>query len=317
MSIGSRVFVDGCVRVNNIGDAYIDATTITSLDTRRSVKFDRAPIPQASAVPSVTAVPRSDTASPAPPEWPDSEIRREAEPVRNKADQTTDLGCTRDESLPPYAARSPGDSSNCADQPHAETLRGNAVQGIDQALNSLHRTEVLLAYLLVVNTKCPRAGYHLFDEALHTYEQALSRAGERDFSGAEQFAVASRFLSRAAEILILRTMPWNSDRANRAASCQDPIAAINAATLAQDQLQRVEGLLSRIRLLVNSATAPTIDCAQIQKLVLRGGTLYGHARCFCYDGRIEDAIELAHAAEGVARSAEHLCRANYLIQDAS
>jgi len=315
LSVGSRVLVDGCVSISHIGDAYIDATTITSLDSRRSVKFDRTPIPQASAMPSVTAVPRRDVESPAPLDWPDSEIRHEGELVRNKDDQAIDFGYATTESSPPYAVRDPEDSPVCAGSPGAEAPRETAAKGIDHALNSLHHTEVLLAYLLVVNAKGPHVGYHLFEEALHTYEQALSRTDVRDFAGAEQFAAASRFLSNAAEILILRTVPWSGDHANRAASCQDPIAAINAATLAEDQLQRVEGLLSRLRLLVNSTTAVTTDCAQIQKLVLRGGTLYGQARRFCYDGRIEDAMELAHAAEAVARSAEHLCRARSLIQD--
>jgi hypothetical protein len=314
LSIGSRVLVDGCVHVSHIGDTYVDATIITSLDCRKSVKFDCTPLHQASAMPPVTSATRRDAASPAPLEWPASEIGRQVEPLPNKAAQASDFGYATNESLLPCAVRSAEDFPTCADPPGAEEPRETAVEGIDQALNSLHRTEVLLVYLLVVNTKGPRIGYHLFDEALHTYEQALSRVEVRDFTGVKQFATASRFLSQAAEILILRTMPWNSDHANRAASCQDPIAAINAATVAHHQLQRVEGLLSRIRLLVNSTTALSRDCAQIQKLVLRGVTLYGQARCFCDAGRIEDAIELAHAAEAVARSAEHLCKANCLTQ---
>jgi hypothetical protein len=315
LSVGSRVLVDGCVRVSHFGDGYLDATTITSLDSRKSVKFDRTALPQASAMPSVTSAPRRDEASPAPPdEWPASEIRKEAEPLPNRAAQASDFGYATNQSLPPYAIRSAEDFPTCADPPGTEASRETAVEGIDQALKSLHRTEVLLAYLLVVNAKGPHAGYHLFEEALHTYQQALSRTDVRDFAGAEQFAAASGFLSHAAEILILRTMPRNSDHGNCATSCQEPIAAVNTATIAQDQLQRVEGLLLRIRLLVNSTTALTTDCAQIQKLVLRGGTLYGQARCFCYDGRIEDAIELAHAAEAVARSAEHLYEANCLTR---
>jgi hypothetical protein len=305
LSIGSRVLVDGLVRVTQLGDTCVDATTITSLDSRRSVKFVSAPISQLSAMPPLAAEARPGTASSAPLDWPDSGSRHELEPLCDKAAQAIDFGCTTNESLPRAG------SAKTA-EPH-----GTAVEGMDRALNSLHRTEVLLTYLLVVNAKGPRVGYRLFDEALHTYEQALSRTEARNFTGAEQFAMASRFLSHAAEILILRTIPWRSDLANSASSCQDPIAAINAATLALDQLQRVEGLLSRIRLLLNSASPSTADHAQIEKLVARGGILYAQARCFCYRGKIEDAIELAHAAEAVARSAEHLCRANCLLRDAS
>jgi len=267
-------------------------------------------------MPSTTAAPKHCAASPAHLGWPDYEIWHEAEPVRGtKDDQPIGFGGATNESLLPCAIRNLEDSPVCDGSLGGEASRETAAKGIDHALNSLHHTEVLLAYLLVVNAKGPHVGYHLFEEALHTYEQALSRAEALDFTGAEQFATASRFLSNAAEILILRIVPWSSDHAHRAESCQDPIAAINAATLAQDQLQRVEGILSRIRLLVNSTTALTTDCAQIQKLVLRGGMLYGQARCFCYDGRVEDAIELAHAAEAVARSAEHLCRASNLIEN--
>ncbi len=305
LSIGSRVLVDGSVRVTHLGDTCVDATTITSLDSRRSVNFDSAPLSQLSAMPPLTAVPTPGSASSAPLHWPDSGIRHALEPLYNTAAQAIDFAGATNESLP------------CAGSARAEDPRESIVEGMDRALNSLHRTEVLLTYLLVVNAKGPRVGYRLFDEALHTYEQALSRTEARNFTGAEQFAMASRFLSHAAEILILRTIPWRSDDANSASSCQDPIAAINAATLALDQLQRVEGLLSRIRLLLNGASPSTADCAQIEKLVVRAGILYAQARCFCYRGKIEDAIELAQAAEAVARSAEHLCRANCLTRDPS
>lgn len=312
LSIGSKVSVDGCMRVNHVGDAYLDATAITSLDSRGSVEFGRASLPQAPAMPSINASSKRDTAPPAPLEWPDGEIRREAKPLRNKAAQAVAFACATKESLPPYAVRSPEDSPTHA-PPGAEAPRRAAADGIGQALNGLHRTEVLLTYLLVVNAKGLHVGHRLFDEALRTYEQALAKAEARDFTRAPEFAAASRFLSRAADILILRTMPWSGDHAHRASSSQNAVEALNAATLAEDQLQRVEGLLSRIRQLVNGDRASTADRAQIQKLVLRGGTLYGQARCFVYDGRIEDAIELAHAAEAVTRSAEHLCRASELL----
>jgi len=315
LSIGSRVSVDGCMRISPVGDTYLDATRITSLDSRRSVESCCAPFPQTSAVPSVTGSPEHDTASSAPLECPDCAIQHEIASPRNRTTQAIDLVRVTNETRPVHAVRSPDDSPTYAAPPTGEVPRGTAASGIGQALNSLHHTEALLVYLLVVNSSGPSVGHQLFNESVRTYEQALSRIEMRDFTGAQQFAMASRFLSRAAEIMILRTMPRKSNHVSRESACHKNIPTIDSEVLAQDQLKRVEELLSPIRLVVDNGAASTTDCAQIQKLALRGEILYGQARCFFYDGRIEDAIELAHAAEAVARALERLCQANCLMQD--
>jgi hypothetical protein len=263
LSIGSRVSVEGCMRVSHFGETYFDAVTIASLDSQRFIEFDGPPSPQS----------------------------REVAPVAPS--RTGDMA--------PPSRREQSDAAQIVAIPVADVT-------LQHAVNSLHHTEALLVYLVAVKTKGPRILHKIFFESVHAYEQALTRRDEGDIAEEEEFASASGFLSRAAEILILRALQLDNTYAVNESFAQDPVAEIKAVALAEDELKRVEALLSKIRMFVDDRVARALDGFQLKKLLLLGETLFGQARGLFLGGGITGAIQLAHAAEAVAHSAERLHR---------
>jgi hypothetical protein len=96
---------------------------------------------------------------------------------------------------------------------------------------------------------------------------------------------------------------------------QRTIERIDATTLAHDQLERVDGLLSRIRLMVDMETLQGSYTIQLRKLVLLGEALFGHARCLAYPrNRKHDRI--CPRDQAMANSAGHLLAIGCFEQDA-
>jgi hypothetical protein len=150
------------------------------------------------------------------------------------------------------------------------------------------------------------------DKAKHTYEQALSRFTESDYSGAEEFADASTSLSRVVEIVMARTLrsdtslpslvpphriifahPWNPDMSRKTWHKR------NRFFLGFIGYWKMERSLLKIE-------------RKFANLPLWGDAFYKQAQHKYRDTVFEDAAEFAQAALAGAHSAEHVGRKWYV-----
>jgi hypothetical protein len=186
---------------------------------------------------------------------------------------------------------------------------------MEQAYDGLHRTQAMLAYLKMIKQGKSEIGQYL-DEAKHTYVQALSRYQVRDFEGAREFAKASSGLSRVIEILISRTFHSSADYPKLAPPPPGHVPTRGDLGTVQQELDRVEQLLSRIHWVTENGTLPSEDRAQVRKLSLWSASLHRWARRLFEAGAADEAVEFAQAADAAASSAEHLCRKCYVTRGA-
>lgn len=250
----------------------MEARSIMNLDSRRSARFCQSLRHQAQGTQSVVALPEGNAAFPVPLDRPNCE----------GADLTRS-GATCD----------------------------RALANIEQALKSLHCTEALLAYLLVVRSDAPELFRQLFDQAKHTCEQALAKFGAPDCEMAEHCAAASAYISRAADILICRAITLDGAEPAEPLLSQGPPAMTDAAALARDRLQRVGVLLSLIRLFLSDDALASEDRMLVQTLALWSAALCEQARRVSENNSLGEAIDLAQAAEAIAQSARQLCMIDY------
>jgi hypothetical protein len=286
-TIGSRVEVHGRMRHGSTIDSYLDAAVIVNRDSKRTVNLL---VTSTLNNPMVSAAMTVDSAASLEPLE-----QKDLEKIESRHSQTC------------VTSNAQLQRENALSTP---ALRNDAATEIEHAYSKLHCTQAILAYLKVMKQQPPRIGRFL-DEARHNYEKALSRYEERDFQGAQELGASSSFLSRVVEIVVFRTL--RSDAANLTLVPPPPrrTGLVDDSSQIQDGLNEVESLLSWIHWLMENGALPAEDRTRIWKIAAWSEALYGQARRMFRRGEMEDATELAEAANAAAQSAEHMCRKWY------
>jgi hypothetical protein len=186
-----------------------------------------------------------------------------------------------------------------------------AVESIERAYASLHRTQALLGYVKILDLVGPNVG-HLLEESKQTYAQALATYEKQDFSIAAELAAASADLARAAEILIARTLRADSSSPTLVPPPPVHLSTTTESGRANDQIAHVKKMLSRLRWLIQNGTMPSEELEQVKRITSWSDSFHGHAQRFLRAGAPEDAIEFAQAASALAHSAEHVCKQSYV-----
>ena len=191
-----------------------------------------------------------------------------------------------------------------------EVGRNIAARCIGHAYDSLHRIQAILAYLHIIQHRVPGISQFL-DEGKRTYEQALARFGNADFSSAKEFAQASGGLSRVVEIVMARTLRCDTSLPSLVPPPPGYEALCSEPQQVEEHLIEAENVLSRIHWVLENGTLPSEDRAQVRRIASWGDALYKQAQRTYRSAVLEDAAELALAALAGAYSAEHVCRKWY------
>ena len=278
-TVNSRVEVSGRIRSWHPQEAHVDADRIANLDSRKSASLYSSAPPQS---PEVSAE------CPAPP--------NSAEP----------LAPLSDHSGPRFSE-------------HAglrlDAIRKGVTDEIEHAYDRLHRTQVMLAYLKMIDQETGMVAQYS-DEAKHTYVQALSRYQDRDFEGARELAAASNGLSRLVEILVSKAFHSITEHPKPVSPSLKRTCNGRDNEAVQHDLDRIEGLLARVQWVTQHGTMPSDDRAQVERLSSWGERLCRWARRLLEIGSTEDGTEFAQAADAAVYSAEHLCRKCYVTRTA-
>lgn len=279
-TIGSRVEVQVSVQSGPGSDTYVDAVRILNLDSQQSATLYASPTPNKPEVSTGFCLPPGTAAPLAPAPGPGVVL-----------------------------------PSSKHGTPEAWIIRKEVVDEIEQAHDALHLIQAMLVHLKMIKQEQFAISQYL-DEAKHAYVQALSRCQIRDFEAAREFAAASRSLSRVVEILISRTFHSNAGCPRPSPFSAEHVIACRDQRAAQNDLDRVERLLVRIRWVIENGTLPSEDRDRVQKLSLWCADLRRRARCLLENGVTDEAIDFAQAADAVACSAEHLCKECYVTRGA-
>jgi hypothetical protein len=192
-----------------------------------------------------------------------------------------------------------------------EPARNESARSIGFAYDSLHRIQAILAYLHIMKHVVPGIGQFL-DEAKHTYEQALARFADGDFTGAKEFAEASGSLSRVVEIVMARTLRSDDTLPSLVPPPPHHMGASPEPEHVAEDLTQAEAVLSRIHWVLENGTLPSDERAQVRRIASWGDAFYKQAQRTYRDAVLEDAAEFAQAALAGAHSAEHVCRKWYV-----
>jgi len=187
-------------------------------------------------------------------------------------------------------------------------VTGNdAAIGIGQAYDGLHRIQAILAYIKIMNGKNPRFG-PILDEAKHTYAQALSFYEGRDYEGALEFASASRELYQVIEMIISRTLRSDSLYPTLVLLPPARQTTVDDSIRMQEELYRVECMLSFIHCAVENVALLSEDQKQIMSIASRSERLLRKAGHLRGCAEMQEAIDLVHTAAVTAHAAEHVCK---------
>ena len=154
----------------------------------------------------------------------------------------------------------------------------------------------------------------ILDEAKHTYGQALALYEARDFEGALEFASASRELSQALEIVISRALRSDSLYPTLVLQPPEHETTVDDSIRMQEELYRVECLLSLIHRVAENGTSLSEDQTQTLNIASCSERLLKKARHLLRFAEMQEAIDLVHAAAVTAHAAEHVCRRWYATQ---
>jgi hypothetical protein len=182
----------------------------------------------------------------------------------------------------------------------------DAAIGIGKAYDRIHRIQAILAYLKIMNRNNQGVA-PLLDEAKHTYGQALSLYEARDFEGALEFASASRDLSRALEIVISTTLRSDSMYPSLVLLPPEHETTLDDSIRMQEELYRVECLLSLIHRVAENGTSLSEDATQTLNIASCSERLLRKARHLLRFAEMQEAIDLVRAAAVTADAAEHVC----------
>jgi hypothetical protein len=210
-----------------------------------------------------------------------------------------------------------GSSSNLPDTvPVQQRTTGNdAAIGIGQAYDSIHRIHATLVYVRIMDISINNPGFSpIFDEAKHTYDQALSLYEGRDFEGALEFASASRDLTQVLEIMISRALRSDFLYPSLVLLPPEHQTTLDDSIRMQEELYRVECLLSLIHRVAESGTSLSEDQAQTLNIASCSEHLLKKARHLVRLAELKEAIDLVHAATVTAHAAEYVCKRWYAMQ---
>jgi hypothetical protein len=307
-STGSLIQVDGAFRDGENGRKYLQAVAVTNLTSKKVVNV-LAPVH--SAIPGTSArdTPTDETSLARQPGEAD------ARPTRGlAADSARDFLAAYLEEASAESRRclAPGRRREPEPGPPLPQATGNdAATVIERAYDSFQRIQAILAYLHIVKRHVPGISQFL-QEAKHTYEQALNRYEARDFEAARELGAASNSLSLVVELIISRTLRSDTTYPSMVPPPpQHGIAPPDSSHL-QDELDQVEGLLSRIRWVLEHGTLPLEERTQARRIASWGDALFAQARHMQSNGSHGDTAEFLHAARDAANAAEHICRRWYV-----
>ena len=195
------------------------------------------------------------------------------------------------------------------------TKGNDAAIGIGQAYDGIHRIHATLVYLRIMDISINNSGFSpIFDEAKHMYEQALSLYEGRDFEGALEFASASRDLSQVLEIMISRALRSDFLYPSLVLLPPEHQTTLDDSIRMQEELYRVECLLSLIHRVAESGTSLSEDQAQTLNIASCSEHLLKKARHLVRAAEMKEAIDLVHAAAVTAHAAEYVCKRWYAMQ---
>jgi hypothetical protein len=205
------------------------------------------------------------------------------------------LGCQSTASLPKAVVTQPRATGN------------DAAVGIGQAYDRFHRIQAILAYLKIINRN-DRWFSPILDEAKCTYEQALSLYEARDFEGALEFALASGDLFQALEIIISNGLRSDSLYPTLMQLPPEHQTTLDDSIQMQEELYRVERLLSLIHRVAEKGTLLSEDQTHALNIASCSERLLRKVRHLLKFATVQEAIDLAHAAAMTAHAAEHVCK---------
>jgi hypothetical protein len=221
------------------------------------------------------------------------------------------IECQREDPVRPFLGSTAALPRAVATQ--SRTTRNDTAMRIGQAYDGIHRIQAILAYIRIMNINNP--GFSpILDEAKHTYGQALALYEARDFEGALEFAAASRELSQALEIVISRVLRSDSLYPTLVLMPPEHETSINDSIRMQQELNRVECLLSLIHRAAENGSSLSEDQSQALNIASSSERLLGMARHLLRFAEMQGAIDLIHAAAVIARAAKHVCRRWYATQ---
>lgn len=308
--IGSRVKVQGLLVPDGCNEGYLAATRITNLESGQSISME-FPNPQSAPGMHVRTTPAS-TASLAHPEM--NQEKGGETPCR--CNEGIDQKTPNAKRVIPHIQSFPTYFRELLLE-HAghlpDSLRMEAASGISHAYDLLHRIQAILAYLHIMKRQVPGISQFL-DESKHTYEQALSQFGRRDFAGARELAAASVRLSRLIEMTMARTLRADTSLPSIVPPPPANLSEGTDSNHVEEKLVETETVLSRVHWLLENWTLPLDDRAQVRKIASWGEAFYKQAQHTYGIANLQDAAELAQAALAGAYSAEHICRKWYLGQ---
>ncbi len=311
ISVGSRVEICGKSHRGISGDPRLDAQFITNLDSDRFVNLETPPPlhhPEVSTSNCPTAVEAAPLAPPASARVEDGDNSMpQGSTYVKSAEQAPHTPILSDK----FLSHTAFDGSLVNRSRRSRANEDRAAKSIELAYDGVHRSQALLAYVKIVDLQAPDVS-QLFEEAMHTYQQAVSNYEKQDFEVASEFATASGELSRCVELVVSRILRSDSGypRLVPYPLLQKP--DLTRAAEAQDHLARIEKLLARVHWLVQNGTLPSEDRRQVQKIASWGDEFYAKARKCLQTGAVAEASYFIDAAEAVANSAEHVCKQDYI-----
>jgi len=204
--------------------------------------------------------------------------------------------------------------------PHTDATQprpvGNdAAIGIGRAYDGVHRIHATLTYIRIMDISINNPGFSsIFDEAKHTYEQALALYEGRDFEGALEFAAASRELTEVLEIILSRALRSDFLYPSFVLLPPDHQITLEDSIRMQEELYRVERLLSLIHRVAENGPSLSEDQAQTLNIATCSEHLLEKARHLLLFAEMQEALDLVHAAAVTAHAAEHVCKRWYAMQ---
>jgi hypothetical protein len=311
IQVGSNVEIQGWKRLGSAGRMQLDAFAIINSDSNHMVFIKQLPSPHNPEVPP-SSIPTTKQAAPLAPLTPAGQGQVTTGGTgRNSTDGFIDEGTEQAPLKKPQAASGSDRFGTGRSTAFRMATREGAARDIERAYDGLHRTQAILAYVKIVDSKDPNVG-QLLDEAKRCYEQALSNYQKENFSAAGELAAASSDLSRAVEMIVSWT--FRSSANSPTLVPPPPMHQVTSSQSGQiqDRLMHTQKSLSRIRWLLENGTMPQEDIEEVQKIVAWSETFLARARQMSRHGQVEDASEFAQAADVVMHSAEHRCRKCYV-----
>ena len=310
VTLGSRIEIGGDVQYCKDEQRILSAAHITNLESKRTTSL---PAPVCLGKPGmlshVTPTTRASLAH--LPSKGDESLAVEPAAIEDSL-SAVDLALKKITGRPrERQGRTTNENSQRESTAILRATRSDAVEEIERAYDGLHRIQAILAYLNIIGRQVHGIS-QMHEEAKHTYEQAMSRHGMLDFEGAREFASASGCLSRVIEGAICRTLRSDSGFPSTVTPPPEHAGTCGSSSRVEEDLELVEGVLSRVHWLLENGTLPADDRAQVRKITVWSDAFYHQARRSYEHGAHRDAAELAQAAVYTAHSAEHVCRNWYL-----